>query len=388
MNGTSTSANFAIVEPYRCGVDCFARALEGAGKLRLLALGTRRGVQGVRPEVTRLKPAIGLVSYIAAKTLPAFTAESLRFGLSPWLDHWAKGLLQPGDNVISSCGFANECFKFARRQGGRTFLEGGNSHPDSFWSIVSEELKRWKSPYTPIARHHYQRSLVTVEHTDYVLSLSTFVTRSFLERGFESKRILQGFYPVDLSAFTPATTPRPKGRPLTIISTGRLSLRKGTPYLLEAFRIVRRKHPSARLLLRDDLEDNIHPVMAKYRDLPIEWIPGVRHHTQLADRLREADVFVLPSLEDGFAFTVVEALACGLPVITTPNTGASDFVESDKSGEIVPIRDPGATAEAVLKWAERVMSESGPPARRFDPHRLSVERFEATFLGQLRALGL
>lgn len=387
MTKPSNSADFVVVEPLRTSCDYYARPLDRLGRLRFLAIGTRRGVNGVRAETTRLKPAIGLVAYAGAKVLSNFQAESLRFRLHPWLDHWAKSQMLSGEHVISSYGYANACFRFSRQTGGKTFLDAGNSHPDNFWTVMSEELKRWNSPYTPVARHHYERSLAMLEHTDYILAPSSFVANSYLERGFASERVLRNSFPVNLDCFSPPVTPRPKNRPLTIISTGRLSLRKGTPYLLEAFRLIRQRHPSVRFLLTSECESNVQPVLAKYDDLPIDWSPSLPHQ-QLAERLRSADIFVLPSLEDGFAVTVAEALGCGLPVITTPNTGASDLVTSGVSGEVVPIRDSPAIAEAALKWADRVMSANEAPRRLIDPKQLSVQSFEEKFLGQLTNLGL
>jgi glycosyltransferase involved in cell wall biosynthesis len=386
MTTSSRAADFVVVEPLRTCCDFYARPLDRVNRLRFLAVGTRRGVTGVRAEKTRLKPALGLVNFAAAKVFTNFRAESMRFRLHPWIDHWAKRQMLPTDNVLSSYGYANACFKLARRNGRRTFLDGGNSHPDHFWTILSEELQRWKSPYTPVARHHYQRSLAMLEDTDYVLAPSSFVANSFLTRGFEPNRVLRNCYPVDLRCFSPASMPRPRERPLTIISTGRLSLRKGTPYMLEAFRLIQKRHPSARFLLTQDCETNALPVLAQYRDLPIEWSPSLPH-PQLAERLRSADVFVLPSLEDGFAVTVAEALACGLPVITTPNTGAADFVTRGQNGEIVPIRDAQAIAEAILKWGDLILSGNAA-ATQFDANRVSIETFEATFLRQLDALKL
>jgi glycosyltransferase involved in cell wall biosynthesis len=220
---------------------------------------------------------------------------------------------------------------------------------------------------------------------DYVLSPSSFVTRSFTDRGFKPEQILKNVYPLDLSCFQPGP-PREKNRPLTVISTGALSLRKGTPYLLEAFRLVHQRHPSARLRLTRVVQDNARDVLAKYQDLPIDWSPALPH-PQLAARLQSSDIFVLPSLEDGFARTVTEALACGLPVITTPNTGASDLIVPGRNGEVVPIRDPKAIADAILKWADSILAGTQPPVT-FDRDAVTFATFEKTFMNQLSALGL
>jgi glycosyltransferase involved in cell wall biosynthesis len=108
----------------------------------------------------------------------------------------------------------------------------------------------------------------------------------------------------------------------------------------------------------------------------------------LAERLRGADIFVLPSLEDGWARTASEAMACGLPAILSQNTGASDSVQPGVSGEIVPIRNAQAIADAVLKWADIVTQPGYQPRMMVDPQSLSFERFENTFFGQLKDLDL
>lgn len=380
------AARFVVATPQRSVCDDNARALERHGLLRFLALGTRNGTAGVPPERTRLNPWIGLCTYAAARALGPFRAESLRFRLLPWFDRWVRRQLQPGDHIISSYGYANECFRWVREHGGRTFVDGGNSHIENFWEVLSEEHRRWKCPTPPVARHWFERSRAMLREVDYVLSPSSYVTQSFLARGFKPEQILRNVYPVDLTVFQPASEPRPKDRPLTIVNTGSLSLRKGTPYLLEALRIVRRSEPAARLLLTRNVQDDVRPILGRYADLPVEWSPGLPH-AQLAERLRSADVFVLPSLEEGLARTALEAMACGLQVVLTPHCGANDFVEPGVNGEVVPIRDPQAIADAILKTWERVQRGERPPVSGLH-ERLSFATFEREFLAQLQALGL
>jgi glycosyltransferase involved in cell wall biosynthesis len=380
------TSKFIVATPHRSVCDHNARALEKQGLLRFIALGTRRGTNGVPPERTRLNPWIGLWTYASARTLPVFYGESFRFHLLPWFDRWVLKQLQPGDHIISSYGYTNRCFDFVRRHGGKTFLDGGNSHVENYWQIVNEEHRRWKCSYPPFTPYWYKRARAMLEDVDYVLSPSSYVTKSFLERGFKPEQILRNVYPVDLSVFQPPTTPRPKDRPLTVINTGALCLRKGTPYVLEAFRIVRRTVPNARLLLTDAIREDVKPILARYLDLPIEWAPGLPH-AALADRLRSADIFVLLSLEEGLVRSALEAMACGLEVVLTPNTGANDFIVAGKNGEVVPIRDAAAAAEAILKGWTRV--QAGQTVQVGDLHRqLSFDTFERGFLSQLEGLGL
>src|SRR6185503_1682483 len=106
-----------------------------------------------------------------------------------------------------------------------------------------------------------------------------------------------------------------------------------------------------------------------------------------ADRLRSADVFVLLSVEEGLVRSALEAMACGLQVVLTPNTGASDFVEPGANGEIVPIREPQAAAGAILKCWARIQEGSRRDMGNMR-RRLSFEMFEKDFLSQLHSLGL
>lgn len=385
--GEQPAGKFVVATPQRSVCDEYARALEREGYLRFLALGTRRGTAGVPPERTRLNPWIGLWTYAAGRVLGAFYSECFRFRLLPWFDRWVLKQLQPGDHIISSYGYANACFRFVRQHGGKTFVDAGNSHIENFWELLTEEHRRWNCPYPPVSRFWYERSrTMLAEGVDFVLSPSSYVTRSFLARGFKPDQILPNVYPVNLSLFQPSKATRPKERPLTIINTGNLSLRKGTPYLLEAFRLVRRQHPNARLLLNRYIRQDVAPVLARYRDLPIEWSPGLPH-AQLVQRLQSADIFVLPSLEEGLVRTALEAIACGLPVVLTPNSGANDFVQPGVNGEIVPIRDPKATAEAILKCWERLQAGQRPAVADLG-QRLAPEGFAPRFLAQLRGIGL
>jgi glycosyltransferase involved in cell wall biosynthesis len=300
-------------------------------------------------------------------------------------DRWVRCYLRPGDHIVSSYGYANGCLAWCRQHNGKVFLDGGNSHPDNFWEILEEEHRRWNCRYPPVPRFYYERARRTVELVDYVLSPSSFVRNSFLDRGFKPEQILDVIYAVDLSCFTPARQERPRQRPLTIINTGMLSLRKGTPYLLEAFRLIRKEIPSARLLLTNNVSDNVKPILARYRDLPIEWSPGLPHD-KLAERLRSADLFIFPSLEEGLVMTALEAIACGLPVILTPNTGTNDFVIEGVNGSVVPIRNPEAIVRAALFWWDRIRAGYRVPTVDLQ-QKVSFDRLESLFLGHLRRLG-
>jgi glycosyltransferase involved in cell wall biosynthesis len=385
--------SFVVASFNRCGHDYFARVLEKHGLLSFYALGTRRGTEGVSAQHTRLNPVFGLLNYIACRCLSPYQSESFRFRLYPLFDRWVRSLLRPGQHFLTSFGFANASLHWAREHGGKTFIDAENSHPKFFWDLLTEEQKRWHCPYPPVARSYNQRCRETVALSDYVFASSRFVGDSFLEKGMEPHRVLVYPPPLNLDWFKPAETDRPAARPLTLLNTGALCLRKGTPYLLEAFQLVLKKEPGARLRLSRPVRDDARAVLESHADLPIDWSPyfNLRFQDQrqkYVERFQSSDIFIFPSLEDGFAFVVAEAMACGLPVITTRNTGASDLVIPGENGEVVPIRNPEAMAEAILKWWARIQEGKRPRNCQQIGKQLSFDTFESTVMAQLAGLAV
>jgi glycosyltransferase involved in cell wall biosynthesis len=383
----SRSNRFAMAGFARSGDDNFARVLEKNGLLDFYALGTRRGTKGVSREHTRLQPAFGLINYIMANTFSDFRAESLRFRLFGTFDWWVRTLLRPGQHFFTGYAFAPGSMRWIRQHGGLAFLDAWTSHPDEFWNLLTEEQHRWGSHYLPVSRYYQDSVVESVAAADYICVSSTFIRESFLKRGFDPQRLLSCPYPVDLSAFQPAPEPRPANRPFTILHVGGLSLRKGAPYLLEAFRLIRKEVPNAVFRVKRNIRNDAEDILRRYSDLPIEWSGGLSFDEHLR-RYQNSDLLLFPSVEDGFAFVVAEALACGLPVITTVNTGASDLIRPGENGEVLPIRDPQALANAALKWWER--SRAGERVGDLEElrNRLSFQKFEETFLGHLARLGI
>ena len=129
-------------------------------------------------------------------------------------------------------------------------------------------------------------------------------------------------------------------RKLKILFVGGLSQRKGLSYLFEAVEG-----------LQDKVELTVvgHKAVSNCKALNLaleqhHWIPSLSHDKVLAC-MREHDVFVFPSLFEGFGLVLLEALSQGIPVITTPHTGGPDILTEGEDGYIVPIRDSAAIAE-------------------------------------------
>jgi alpha-maltose-1-phosphate synthase len=381
------SPRFAMAGFARSGIDNFARVLENNGLLDFYALGTRRGTKGVSPEHTRLQPAFGLANTILANTLPNARAEAWRFRLFPLFDLWVRRLLQPGQNFLAALAYGNGCMARVKQHGGLAFADSGISHPAEFWKLLTEEQQRWESPYPPVSSFYHELTLGAVAGADYITTASTFMRNTFLKQGFAPERLLLCPYPVDLGMFRPPLEKRPSNRPFTIVHVGGLSLRKGAPYLLEAFRLIRKEVPDAVLRVKRWVHDDAAAVLARYKDLPVEW-SGTLALPEHVRRYQSSDLLLFPSIEDGFGFVVAEGLACGLPVVTTTNTGASDLIRPGENGEVVPIRDPEALAQAALKWWDRIRAGQRVGGREELERRLSFQTFEETFMDHLERVGL
>ena len=162
---------------------------------------------------------------------------------------------------------------------------------------------------------------------------------------------------VDTELFRPAT--RPRSETLTIGFVGQITQRKGISYLVAAFDALRPRN--ARLLMVGRPVGSSRPWMRE----------GVEHHSAVARRnlpqfYAQMDVFVLPSLIEGFALTALEAMACGVPVIVSENTFGTDVVLDGYNGYVVPIRDVDAIVDRVRTLAddESLRIRMGLEARR------------------------
>jgi alpha-maltose-1-phosphate synthase len=203
-----------------------------------------------------------------------------------------------------------------------------------------------------------------MELADVVVVPSTFVentTRAY----YPQKRIIRASYGVDTDFWRSDSTPDldsrsvASNRPLRFVYAGGISLRKGIPVLLAAWSKAALKDAELFLVGAWHLAEAARSAL-----------PANVHHVppcssaELRRYYQSADVFVFPSFFEGRALVVAEAMACGLPVITTPASGYDD-IETHECGRIV---SPGNTEELIsaLRWAgqERAaLPEMGNRAR-------------------------
>jgi alpha-maltose-1-phosphate synthase len=139
---------------------------------------------------------------------------------------------------------------------------------------------------------------------------------------------------------------RAAGAPLRAIFVGSLGQRKGLSYLFDACRLAG-KAVELTVIGTKPLE----PCAALDAELSrVRWIPSCPHAEVLAE-MAAHDVFVFPSLFEGFGLVLLEAMAVGLPIITTSNTAGPDLMTDGEHGFIVPIRSAQTIAEKLL-WLQ------------------------------------
>ncbi len=244
----------------------------------------------------------------------------------------------------------------AKRQGAITVVERACSHILTHIKLVLEEYETYGIKDEPKMPGEISRCLEEYERADYITVPSQFVYDSFLENGFGRDKLLLIPFGVDTERFRPA---RKEDSVFRLLFVGRLCLRKGIQYLLEAWSKLNLKN--AELLLVGSLDKNLRPLIESYREKKNVALGGfLRNPVKV---FNSASAFVCPSIEEGSALVTYEAMACGLPVIATVNSGS--LVRDGQEGFLIPIRDVEALSEkiAFLYENEEKRREMGKAAR-------------------------
>jgi glycosyltransferase involved in cell wall biosynthesis len=185
------------------------------------------------------------------------------------------------------------------------------------------------------------RNLREYALADRIHVTSSYTRDSFLEEGFDEQRLT--FFPLTPAPrYRPARSANPSGS-YDVVYVGSLAVHKGVPLLVEAF--GRLAHADMRLVLvggwgTRGMRRFIEAACAA--DTRISVQPG-----DPLEHLRRARLAVHPAYEDGFAYAPAEALACGVPVIVSEDTGMKELIASERDGLIVPTGDLASLAEAI-----------------------------------------
>jgi alpha-maltose-1-phosphate synthase len=278
--------------------------------------------------------------------LPEAASEWLAWASKAWLDRCSARFAAESDLFLFYNGCGLESARRLRHSGVIRVVEVVNSHVLQQDEILREEHRIAGVRYDGIYPREIATRTAEYEEVDYILCPSEFVRQSFLTRGFSPERIIKNTFGFEQPAAEPEAK-RDDGV-FRVLYVGSLSVRKGLRYLIEAFNQF--EHPRKELVL---VGPDARPTGLENLTLPDSVRrTGVLKGSALASAYASASAFVLPSVEEGLALVMAEALSYGLPVIATANTGAEDLFLNGKEGFVVPIRSSKAIAEGLQQLAD------------------------------------
>ncbi len=261
----------------------------------------------------------------------------------------ARGVAEAGvDAVYAYEGGALKTFREAQRRGVRRIYD----LTSGYWYWERERMREegerhpeWASVLPKVAdsERHLQEKDEELALADVVHVASRHVERT-----------LRGVVAAEKIRVIPYGAPEPRRRPpaarrnkgpLRVLFVGMLHQRKGIGYLLEAMEML--GGDAELTLIGKRFAANAFVDEGCRRHRWLETMP----HQEVLEAMQQADVLALPSLSEAFGLVVTEALACGLPVIVTPNVGASDLVSDGREGFVVPAGSAEAIAERLKELA-------------------------------------
>ncbi|NWF99253.1 MAG: glycosyltransferase family 4 protein [Nitrospirae bacterium] len=274
--------------------------------------------------------------------LPRHYYKPLRKGFFDYIT--SKIILKKGCSIFH--GWNNQALrsiKAAQRIGAKAILECGSTHRFFRETLLNEEYERFGIKNVRPPEYARQSSLEEVTFSDFIFVASEFAKKTFIDSGINENKLFVIKRGVNLEKFKPL---KRKNKKFKVLFVGRLSLRKGIQYLLEAWKKLNLKN--AELVLAGSIDNNIKPILSKYNDIENLVLKGFLK--DVTDVYKESTIFLFPSLEEGSAKVTYEALAAGLPVITTENSGS--VVRNGVDGFIIPIRDTKAIMEKITYFYE------------------------------------
>ncbi|MGB9380467.1 glycosyltransferase family 4 protein [Candidatus Binatus sp.] len=277
--------------------------------------------------------------------------DSLNVPMIETFDRWMAERIAPCDVFHCLSSFGLQSHRAAQsRHGALTVCDRGSAHIEYQDEILRDEFARFGARFAGIDSRLVERELEEYACCDLIFVPSSFAMRTFVAKGVPRGKLRLNPYGVDLAMFHR----EPKSdQTFRVLFVGTVSLQKGMPYLFEAMATLGRT--DVELCVIGALEAEMRPLMAKY-DGTFRYLGAVARG-ELYKHYSQASVLVLPSIQDGFGMVQAQAMACGVPVIATENTGAADLFNDGVEGFIVPIRDAAAIREKILALYEN------PPMR-------------------------
>jgi len=324
-----------------------AKAFEARGALAGLWISGKNST-GIAPEHFRRCWPFHLAMKPLYHCAPQIWQEKLFYACLPIWKTWFRSQHFPDYNVTQAImGFATEPFNRAEKTGALKVVDCPNSHPTTYYGYWQRECDLWcPGEKVPIPQWMFARMNRELERADLVLCPSNFVRDTMVLNGIPAEKCFINPFGVDTSTFHPRATVPEKTR---FISVGTLCLRKGHQYLFRAFDLVKKQLPTAELICVGELKTDLRRELRKWRGTFTH--QAHMPHAELAKLLATSTAFVLPSQEEGFARVLSEAMAAGLPILASYESGATTLVQDDMEGFIVRGRDPQHIADAMIRVA-------------------------------------
>jgi glycosyltransferase involved in cell wall biosynthesis len=289
--------------------------------------------------------------------------------------------LPESDAFVGVAGQCRRSLGVAREQGAATVVDALNPHIEHFAGFDELECRRFgiRPSVHPRLRRRFELEYAAA---DVIRVESDFSRRTFLDRGFDPDRVAAIPPPIDVARFPASDL---GGEVFRVCFVGLFQPWKGFHYLVEAFR--RLALPDSELLMWGGAGSR---AVARYLSRQAGGNPTIRlasgdlGQVGYEHAYGGASVLVHPSLADGWAYVVSEAMASGVPVIVSEWTGAAEMIVDGENGYVVPPRDVDAISDRLAHLAARpdLLREMGAAARR-TAGTLSMEAFRGRLTGLL-----
>jgi glycosyltransferase involved in cell wall biosynthesis len=244
--------------------------------------------------------------------------------------------------------------KAAKQFGIPVALERCNAHTRYAYNSVKEECDRIGIHLPRNFEHQKNTKILSLEESEYesasiILCPSDFVVKTFLAEGFPINKLKRFFYGVDTSLFYPQATNSNENSPLTVLFVGICAVRKGLHIALRAW-IESEASRNGRFIIAGNFLPEYQRLLTPLLKHPSISILG--HRSDIPHLMRNSDVFILPSVEEGFGLVCTEAIASGcVPLVSQACT---DLCQHRHNSLVHPIGDIDLlSAQLTLLYRDR-----------------------------------
>tara|TARA_A100001011_G_scaffold282050_1_gene292160 strand:+ start:465 stop:1631 length:1167 start_codon:yes stop_codon:yes gene_type:complete len=221
--------------------------------------------------------------------------------------------------------------------------ERTSTHIEYQNNILKEEYKNLGLKYHEIDNWKIEREKEEYAHSDIILVPSRFVKNTFENKYLKKIKVLE--FGVNTKIFFRDYKIKKSQKYFDILYLANKSVRKGFHYVLEAFKKF--THPYKRLHIIGSNTSDKDFFQSKIDDDKMI-IYGHIDHLKLNNIINICHVYILPSIEDGFATSILQVASAGCPVIVTENTGSSDFVRNSNCGYVIALRSVDEILEKLI----------------------------------------